>query len=335
MPTGSTDINPFNRSFYRDRMEEGLIIPVISNEALLNHVIGGYESLVRGYADHIEYPLDDRDHLFKMAKYRSINNPDESDDPWRHLEIGTDYLYYVKKYLLRVARGDGVHPDSLRIASHEQHRLSPSEFADRLGYPDFLDKETDALQALAGLPSKIIMTTCCHTFIEAALRRAGKEPRSDFCRWHEEVDASHSVFDDGYEPCETEPLVYHLHGMDTEKSSLVLAEDDYLDFLIATTQDRGKDVDRIPGQIRQAVAQSAVVLLGFELNSWAFRVFLWGLIRHLRAGTKGLITLQIEPDEVEQAFLRTYFRKKAFLDIYWGSILDCIQKLGAQWGAQP
>ena len=332
MPSSLKDNSPFNRRFFAERMDRGRIIAVISNEALLDLVLGGYEPLVAGYVDHITYPLEDRDDLLKMAKFRSINHPtDGSDEPWGHLEIGADYLSYVKQYLLELAQRDGAHPETLRLAKYEQDRLDASEFADRLGYPILDDDKTGPLGMLADLPVPIIMTTCCHTFIEAALRRAGKEPRSDFCRWHSELDGSRSVFSGGYEPSAEQPLVYHLHGLDAEKGSLVLAEDDYLDFLVAITQNLGNDRDRIPGEIRAAMQQSALVLLGFELHSWAFRVFLWGLIKYLRTGTKGLVTLQIAPNEMERAFLSGYFKHEASLDIHWGSVLECIQRLHAQW----
>lgn len=334
MPGGSTDGSPFNQSFYIEHMNQSRIIPVISKEALLNLVLGGYRPLVAGYADHSKYPLEDRDDLHKIAKFRSLHRPDDVDRrPWVPVQTGGDYLSYVKEYLLKIAVEDGVHHETLRIAKHEQKRLSASDLADRLGYPVFDDEKRTPLEILADLPLPIVMTTSCHTFIEVALKKVGKEPRSEFCRWYSGLHSSRSVFDDDYEPSEQEPLVYHLHGIDTEKGSLVLAEDDYLDYLVKITRDEGNDRDRIPDQIRQAMSQSALVLLGFELHSWAFRVFLWGLIKGLKRHRKGLITLQVPTDEVEQAFLRRYFDHEAALDIYWGSVLECVEELQEQWGA--
>ncbi len=335
MPRASTDSNPFRGRFFTARMKKGRIIPVISNKALLKLVLGDYESLVTGYVDHSKYPLKDRDDLHKMAKFRSIYHPEEDSEPWGHFELGEDYLNYVKGHLLMVATRDRVHPDTLRIACHEQEHLSPSGFADRLGYPAFSvldDEKKGPLELLVELQLPIFLTTSYHTFIETALKKAGKEPRSDFCRWHSDQDDYPSVFDGDYTPSKEQPLVYHLHGLDTREESLVLAEDDCLDFLVAVTRDEGNDIDRIPDYIRAAMKQSALVLLGFELHSWAFRVFLWGLIKGLQGHRKGLIALQIAPDEVEQAFLRRYFDHEASLDILWGSVPECIQKLDAQWG---
>jgi hypothetical protein len=54
------------------------------------------------------------------------------------------------------------------------------------------------------------------------------------------------VFDENHRPSPTEPLVYHLHGFDQVPPSLVLSEDDYLEFLVAIPRDKGRNIDIIP-----------------------------------------------------------------------------------------
>ena len=101
---------------------------------------------------------------------------------------------------------------------------------------------------MADFDLPIYLTTSYHNFIEVALKRAGKEPRTEICRWHKGLESIPSVFDDeDYEPTKDEPLVYHLHGSDLHPESLVLSEDNYLEFLVAISVHKGKDQDLIDG----------------------------------------------------------------------------------------
>lgn len=108
---------------------------------------------------------------------------------------------------------------------------------------------------LADLPFKIYLTTSPYTFIEEALRRAGKQPRTEICRWRRELDSIDSVIDDTYKPSTHEPLIYHLHGLDRYADSLVLTEDDYLEFLVNVVQGQGNNaVDRIHALVRKTLS---------------------------------------------------------------------------------
>ena len=48
----------------------------------------------------------------------------------------------------------------------------------------------------------------------------------------------------------------------------MLTEDDYFDFLIGVTANK----DLIPKPVRRALADSALLFLGFQLDDWDFRV---------------------------------------------------------------
>ena len=66
--------------------------------------------------------------------------------------------------------------------------------------------------------------------------------------------------------------------------SLALTEDDHLELLVSLAQNRGKEgADRLPAVVRGALFDN-VLLLGFTLGSWAFRVLYYGLIRNTRPG---------------------------------------------------
>ena len=204
------------------------------------------------------------------------------------------------------------------------------EFSQRLGYPRFTTAP-DPLLILAELPLPIYLTTSYHNFVEVALRQLGKQPRTEICRWHSGLEGRPSVFDDDYQPTPEEPLVYHLHGLDTFPGSMVLTEDDYLEFLVAISQNVGRGADPIPRRVRQAMADSSLLLLGYDLHSWDLRVLFWGLIKP-RPLQQTSVSIQVRPGEVEREYLQKYLDEFEF-KVYWGTIEQYLQELRAAWEA--
>jgi hypothetical protein len=193
------------------------------------------------------------------------------------------------------------------------------------------------LRILAELPLPIYLTTNYATFMEDALKAAGKEPCTEICYWRDELrEDIPSVFeeDPDYEPSVEKPLVYHIHGLDTQPSSLVLAEDDYLDFLVKVSQ----DPEAVPTRVSQALADSSLLLLGYQLQGWDFRSVFRGLITTKRSSRRLLsLSIQIMPDSEgvkdlasAQEYLERYFDEANF-EIYWGDARGFMQALWEQW----
>ena len=80
--------------------------------------------------------------------------------------------------------------------------------------------------------------------------------------------------DPGLVPTQANPVVFHLHGHYDVPESLVLTEDDYLDFLVAVSRDDGL----LPHQIQKALAGASLLFLGYRLADWNFRVIHRGLV---------------------------------------------------------
>lgn len=150
-----------------------------------------------------------------------------------------------------------------------------------------------------------------------------------------------SVFDEepSYVPSIDEPLVYHLHGLESCPGSLVLTEDDYLDFLLRVAWDHSV----IPPRVAQALADSSLLLLGYRLQDWDFRVLFRGLINRKSAARRRLsIAIQLTPEQemaeqIESAdeaqdYLEKYFDLANF-KIYWGDSASFMQELAEQWEA--
>lgn len=203
--------------------------------------------------------------------------------------------------------------------------------------------DSDPHMVLARLPCSIYITAHPGDLMAEALRLEGKEPEVDLCRWRAEVyDWPKSVLEaePEYNPTVNRPLVYHIFGAMDVPDSLVLSEDDYFDFLISVTEDKSL----IPGTIRRALADSALLLLGFGLDDWDMRIVLRALINqegrrkldkytHLAAQLERRAGI-ISPERRRQ-YLERYFGKvrSPSIDIYWGSVLEFAADLDKTWEA--
>lgn len=332
LPDQATLISP-TRQDLLGRIKIGKAAPIISNEASNELLLGGQADLATGYAGYINYPLDKKDDLLQMTRFQRINK--EFDD----FTLKSDFLNYLKNRVYWMAKAGGVAEDILSEAREIVDRVSFSEFAARLDYPRFGPPGSDPFLILADLPLPIYLTTCYHDFLEVALRRAGKTPRAEICRWQRGLEGIPSVFDSAsllekgrkYQPSPQEPLVYHLHGLDERPDSLVLTEDDYLQFLVTMSRDKGDQAkDPVPARVRQVIADSALILLGYDLSSWAFRSIFWGLIKDTIPHT-GVFIIQLEPVPVQQKYFETYLKREASLEAYWGDVHKYTQELYQKW----
>jgi hypothetical protein len=194
---------------------------------------------------------------------------------------------------------------------------------------------------LANLPFKTYLTISVTTFVEDALRKAGKDPITKMCRWRGPIDAPEKdlwLIPDAYQPGRERPLVYHLCGLDAHPQtkvplpgSIALTEDDHLEMLVNLAQDRGKEsADRLPALVRGALFDD-VVLLGFSLNSWAFRALYYGLIRQngQEKDRRGVCCVQLPQEEREkqEKYLKGYLDREARFDIFWGKLDEYAQEL--------
>jgi SIR2-like domain len=315
-----------------DQIKEGKAIPVLSNSISNDLILGNHRQLILDYADYTTYPLADKDNLAHLTQFMSVMEA-EVKGAMSSMVVKQDYLNFVKSQLYNLAKTGGMAKKGLlEEVLAEFDNLDFSALARRLDYPKFADKREEdpplihPLLILAGLDLPIYLTTGYHQMMEWALYQAGKRPRTGICRWNKQLEEDiPDVFAGSYESSAKEPLVYHLHGLDRYPASLVLTEDDHLEFLIAISQ----DADPIPvARVREALTRSSLLLLGYDLQSWEFRTLFWGLIKPRQRWKQGVsvLHLQLEPCEAEQQYLQTYLGKADF-KVFWGSIHEYTREL--------
>lgn len=299
-------------------IESRVLLPIVSGTVLEDIVLRGRASLLDRYATFIKYPFPDRDELPKMARYRRLAKELVAHD------LNREYLDRAARQALSAAEQAGIPQGKIDEAKAQASALTVSEFAARMGLPPFGDDDAvRPLEILANLDLPIFITTSPYTFIEAALRCADKEPQTEFCRWLPALDGIPSVFTPKqgsapYEPTPDRPLVYHLYGLDKHAASLVLTEDDYLDFLVAVSQNRGKDVDPVHSQVKKALLSNSLLLVGFNLASWEFRILHQGLIKPNPPSKtfRRFCCLQLIPNPDEKKYYDTYLKDAEFVP-YW------------------
>ena len=94
--------------------------------------------------------------------------------------------------------------------------------------------QLDCLKTLAELPLPVFITTNYDDLmVKKALKHTSpaKNPRREYCRWHEYLPELDKLFYRKYVPDLSNPLVFHLHGTNEIPESIVLTEDDYMDFM--------------------------------------------------------------------------------------------------------
>jgi hypothetical protein len=135
---------------------------------------------------------------------------------------------------------------------------------------------SDVHYSLAPLPFNLILTTCHDALLTQAMQESGKRPL--VCRYHLRGDRHDNP---EFTPSKTpeEPVLYHLFGFAQEPHSLVLSENDVLDFLIAIVSERPP----LPNSLSRILKRKdqSFLFVGFGIKQLHLRVLLKVLIRAL------------------------------------------------------
>lgn len=137
-------------------------------------------------------------------------------------------------------------------------------------------------EQLAALPFSLIVTTSQDSLLEQALKAAGKAPVTQ--RYHLRGDKRENPeFVVPGSPAS--PVVYHLFGSAEEPSSLVLSENDVLDFLIRVVSERPP----LPNSLLRVLKRigQSFLFVGFGIRHWDLRILLKILLRALELNRSG------------------------------------------------
>jgi hypothetical protein len=293
---------------------------------LVESLIGSRREIAQRWAETYHFPMEphDREDLPQVAQYLAVNQ----DHMFPRDELGE----YLRQEITRRYHDD---------LPEDSSDMSLAELITAVGTRRREQDEVEPHRVLAQLPLPIYITTDPSNLLVEALITAGKDPQVELCRWNENIAWLPSIYDEepDYRPTSQRPLVYYLFGQVQEPDSLVLTEDDYFNYLIGVTKDR----DLIPGVVRRALADTALLFLGFRLDEWDFRVLFRSIMSQEGRGRRSRyahIAAQVDPEsgrilEPERArrYLESYFQD-ADISIYWGNVEDFVRELWSRWSSQ-
>ena len=271
-------------------------------------------------------------YFFPMAQHERENLPQVA----QYLAVNQDRMF-PRTELAEHVRGQVLHTYSEQLPAD----ISAVELEALISVVGKQRREKDPTNpdnVLASLPLPIYITANYSSLLVDALTDAGKEPRVALCPWNDQVEALPDLYDPGstYRPSVQHPLVYHLFGNLCEPDSVVLTEDDYFDFLIGITGNKAL----IPPVVRRALADTALLFLGFRMDEWDFRVLFRSLMSQEGRGRRSRyahVAVQIDPEEGRiqrpdraRRYLESYFLG-ADISLYWGSSESFIGELQRRW----
>ena len=228
--------------------------------------------------------------------------------------------------------------DLARVAQYlavEYDPMFPKEefvrqFLSGVRLPDF-DDPFEPHAFLAALPLRLYLTRIFDDLMFAAVKHRGRSPRRAVCCWNTRLRGMECPLDSS-PPTVEEPVVFYLHGWQGVPESLVLTEDDYLNYLVAVSQ----DPQLLQPVIKEALSAQSLLFMGYSLGDWSFRVLLHGLVGTTESSLRRLsVTVQLPPippnaptevrSRVEQ-YLADYFGRMD-MRVYWGDARSFAREL--------
>ncbi|WP_169807604.1 SIR2 family NAD-dependent protein deacylase [Herbidospora mongoliensis] len=196
---------------------------------------------------------------------------------------------------------------------------------------------------LAKLPISVYLTTNYDDLICRSLRENKKEPNQITCPWNPDITYESRLFErrGGFNPGPDKPLVYHLHGTLREPSSILVTEDDYVDFMVNLMEERINSITRmLPPVVQFALTRRSLLFIGYSMQDWNFRFFYSALSRAIpMINRRRHISVQLAPkvadtdtdvNEVKNG-LKMYYERQN-ITIFWGTAEEFFTELGVRMG---
>jgi hypothetical protein len=243
-----------------------------------------------------------------------------------------DYPFLDRHNLPRVAQFVTTHKGPLvprlKLRSKFEGKFPPFENPD----------EPHRVVAELGLP--VYITTNYDSIMTATLRKLGRDPIQQCCQWHRVHDNSETKetqVGSGIVPTKERPVVFHLHGLLEDADSMVLTEDDYLNFLINISE-----YDVIPSHIKAAFGdKNAFLFIGYSLEDMSFKVLFRKFARQIsRSPGERHVAVQLhdasgltpEQKRRQRAYLQEQFKSQN-VRVYWGTAQQFARRLRREWEA--
>lgn len=308
-------------------IRKGEFIPILGPE-LGDEIFGGTRELASQLAEQHGFPLEPRDStdLAKVSQFISANQN--------------------RTYALEAVQGQFLKQIMDRMGGAAAGGAAPPTLA------TLLDQATarnthDPFRLLAELPAPIYLNAGYTPLMARALRAAGKNPEQIFTDWKSKPTPAGTTETQAASlvprkpqpanlfPSPEAPWVYQMFGGFARREMMVVTEDDFFDYLIATSR-----LDLLLPSLVGRLMQSSLLFLGFRLDDWRFRVLFRMIVTSQGNETMKEfphVGVQINPDEQSLAdaerarkYLESYFRGMGAgpqISIFWGTPDDFLNQL--------
>ncbi|MCP4657024.1 MAG: CHAT domain-containing protein [bacterium] len=296
-------------------------VPVLGPDAC-EHLFGSIRELAHSLARDHDFPLvpHQTHDLAKVAQFLSVDeSPTEARDAL------------------------------VRQLHREILKRNPDLDADtrQLGLGKLLDAvvkqrgdDNDPMRILTDLAAPLYVNASPDPVLFKTLKDAGRTPTLLVSNWRRTPENHPAEPLCEHDPSRERPVVYQPFGIFGKWDSVVLTEDDFLDYLIAASTYR-----LMPRVVRSTLVESSLLFLGFPLDDWAFRV-LFRMIMTLnstaRLESNAHVGVQVDPEEYGPAdvertrrYLARYFSAAPRIEIYWGRVADFLEDLRLHLESTP
>lgn len=304
-------------------MSRNSVIPIVGPGINRGLLLSNEETSERWARDY-GYPEGDSTDLPRVSKYVET----------------TQGMNLPRVKLLEDLKSDLLEREGVQQRKNLKN-LTLSEVIEKMAQQHFDRDQDEPHRLLAELPIRTYITTNFDSLMSAALQWTKRPPQRKSCLWWSASDeGTHSVINSSYQTLKgtyESPLVFHLFGQGENPRSLVLTEDDYLEFLRLVSRDPW----RIPNYLKATLTDAMLLFLGYNVRALDFRVLFKGLVDQLKEGTLARIAvLQINTDDsyrqkVEaRKALENFIEKDCAnlkIQVYWGNVRDFLKELRSRW----
>jgi len=191
--------------------------------------------------------------------------------------------------------------------------------------PDF-SNPNEPHRLVADLHLPLYITTNYDNFLFRAIESTPprRQPIREFCRWNTVHPSKRGP--SGVNPTSERPVVFHLHGIMERPATMVLTEDDYLDFM------KSDPKSLMPIPIMGAFADSCLLFLGYSFEDMNFKVIFRKLATYMMREGARHVSVQLAPknknaepttEELKQVESQIQYLQQQYnlmsIQVYWGT----------------
>ena len=275
------------------------------------------DDLARQLAGNFSYPFPDLTNLPRVTQF--IGTIDNRRLRKQLLSVLVDQ--FRKRMGLRNGKPSGPQTLSQAAEGADWANASLARF------------ENEIHRQLADLELPLYVTTNVDNFMALALRAKTGKGRREVVPWRN-TSIERRDLDPG--ACAEDPVVVHLFGTDDDLLSMVVTEDDHLDYLARISHDHEYF---LPVSVNERLASTTLLFLGYRLEDLDLKIIMRGLLTHLDLQRWNMlhVAVQLEAsqgDGAKEKEVTDYFQKyfaDARIDIYWGNTLQFMSDLSSRW----